>query len=283
MNLIITVFAFVLLLALVEGQDKEQEDPEALLDKAIEDLSRQPTVSAEGVGRLFGLLKGWLSHALKGRRPSPEEQEDEAEELIDELDLEEEAEEDEEPEYVEDEEPEYEDEDYEEEEEEYPRPPVRKSISQAVGDRLGDVIAGDEVVAQLLAASDEIQRSRDAAVLAELRKVRKGLAAVMRRQQQEAKARKELEEALEAMGRVPAGGLRAGPYQVRQVRKGASAEGGGFPAQEEILAQADEVLAKGIIEPKVRRTIEMAYEAGDPSLARHEIALVQNAKTRVSQ
>ncbi|MFA7086297.1 MAG: hypothetical protein WC145_06485 [Aliarcobacter sp.] len=282
MNLVITAFAFVLLLALIESQDKEQEDPEALLDKAIEDLSQQPTVSAEGVGRLFGLLKGWLSHALKGLRPSPEEQEDEAEELIDELDLDEEAVE-EEPEYEEDEEPEYEDEDYEEEEEEYPRPPVRKAISQAVGDRLGDVIAGDEVVAQLLAASDEVQRSRDAAFLAELRKVRKGLAAVMRRQQQEVKARKALEQALEEMGRVPAGGLRAGPYQVRQVRKGASAEGGGFPAQEEILAQADEVLAKGIIEPKIRRTIEMAYEAGDPSLARHEIALVQNAKTRVSQ
>jgi hypothetical protein len=275
MSTLIAVFALVLLLAVTE-QRPEEEDPEVMLDKAIEDLSQQPNVSGEGVGRLFGLLKGWLSHALKGRRPSPEEQEDEAEELIDELDLEEEAAEEEEPEYVEDE-----DEEYEEEEEEYPRPPVRKAISQAVSDRLGEVIAGDEVVAQLLAASDEIQRSRDAAFLAELRKVRKGLAAVLRRQEEEAKARKALEEEIGEMGRLPAGGLRAGPYSVRRVSKGAGTTDGGFPAQEEILAQADEVLAKGLIEPKDRRTIEMAYEAGDPSLARHQIALVQNAKSRV--
>ncbi len=263
------------------------------LMKAIADLEAEEQPSGGSIAQAFGMLKSWLSEQLatltKARRPVRE-----AEDLIEDLELDEEEPdyeryakedeyedegeyEDEEVEEGNEEEEEYEDE--EEEEEELPgrRRPFGKSLNQAVNERLGNVIAGDEVVAQLLAATDEVQRSREKRLRSELAQVRKALAVVIKQLNAEQKAHKSLAEELEAMGRIPLGSMTAGPY--RRVEKGGQAKRGEYPSAEEADKMAVEAMRKGLLTAGDRRAIELAYQGGDPSLVAEKIARAKQAST----
>jgi hypothetical protein len=152
------------------------------------------------------------------------------------------------------------------------KPPVRKSLAEEMADDgYSDVLDGNEFVKSLLTGVDDRIARRDADTQQQIGKLRKAIVGM-------GDQLSSINEALEGLGRLPAGRTATGaaPYQVREPMS-KSTGGVQFPPEEKALAQAGSAMRKGLITAAERRTIELAYENNQPRAAAHVLHKIQQA------